>query len=52
MTSSKAMGALTSNPIAPWEKVASIAVTINSPSNVTVNVEPTAAMLSWCQPLV
>ena len=52
VTSANETGALTSKPMAPWEKVLSVTVMIDAPSSVTVNVEPMAAMDSVCHALV
>jgi len=52
VTSAKETGALTSKPMAPWEKVPSVTVMIDAPSSVTVNVEPSATMDSACHVLV
>ncbi len=52
VTSANETGALTSKPIAPWEKVLSVTVRIDAPSRVTVNVEPTALIERVCHALV
>ncbi len=52
VTSANETGALTSKPIAPWEKVQSVTVRIDAPSRVTVKVEPTAAMERVSHPLL